>query len=50
MARCVRCNACESQWEFKTCESCGFPGDDTRTAEVKAQDDKDMEEFYSDEL
>lgn len=50
MARCHRCNACESMWDCSPCDHCGFPDDDTRTTEVKAEDDEDMEEFYSDEL
>jgi hypothetical protein len=46
MARCERCNACESQWDFTPCKHCNFPLTDTRISDQKAQDDKDIEEFY----
>lgn len=45
MARCQRCNACESQWDFTPCRSCGFPGVETRTPEMIAQDEKDWKEY-----
>lgn len=46
MARCERCYGCESQWDFTICKHCGFPGVDTRDGKTKAQDDKDIKEFY----
>ena len=49
MARCQRCHGCESQWAFEPCKFCGWPGEDTRTLEVIAQDEKDWEEFCSED-
>lgn len=30
MARCQRCNGCESQWDMGNCGYCNYPGKDTR--------------------
>lgn len=45
MARCTRCNACESMWEFKDCPHCNFPHKDSRTPEQVTEDDKDYDEW-----
>lgn len=45
MARCQRCKACESQWDFNDCPYCGFPGEETRTPERIAQEAKDWEDY-----
>jgi ribosomal protein L37E len=44
MARCSRCDACESQWDFTPCKYCGFPGAETRSPEQVVQDDKNYNE------
>lgn len=44
MARCHRCDACESMWDTSDCKYCGYPGPDTRSQDQVAQDDKDFEE------
>jgi hypothetical protein len=44
MARCYRCDACESQWDMAACKYCGYPGADTRTEEKKKIDAADYEE------
>jgi len=41
MARCLRCDACQSQWDFKPCTRCGYPLDEKRTAEQIEKDDVD---------
>lgn len=33
MARCGRCNAAESMWEFKKCPRCNYPDREKRTKE-----------------
>lgn len=38
MARCQRCNACMSQWDFGPCMFCGFPGKDKRSLWEKIKD------------
>ena len=44
MARCQRCFACESMWDFAPCRHCNFPGPDKRTADrIKEDDDYRME-------
>lgn len=45
MARCERCNACESMWDLSPCESCNFPKADTRTADQIKQDDLEYDEW-----
>ena len=49
MARCERCNACESMWSTKDCYHCGFPNEDTRDDDQIAEDDLDMDEYYGEE-
>jgi hypothetical protein len=39
MARCERCNACQSQYDFSDCKYCGFPGSDIREPEEVLRDD-----------
>lgn len=43
MARCPRCNACESPWYTHACRYCNYPQEDIRTEEEKAEDNKDIE-------
>ena len=44
MARCQRCNSCQSQWDMTACKRCDYPYADKRTQEQIAQDTKEMEE------
>lgn len=41
MARCARCDACQSQWDFEPCNHCGYPHDEKRTPEQIEKDDAD---------
>ena len=38
MARCSRCNACESMWDTSPCPHCGFPGKEMRPWWVRVMD------------
>lgn len=49
MARCPRCNACESMWDCSPCNYCDYPNVDTRTAEKIIADDKDFDEWLSEQ-
>jgi len=40
MSRCPRCDACESQWENKPCNRCGYPYEDKRTKPQATYDDR----------
>lgn len=31
MSRCPRCNSCQSQWDAKPCDHCGWPRAEQRT-------------------
>lgn len=48
MARCPRCNSCESMWDCSPCKHCAYPDDDTRTLEQVVQDNKDYDEWLKD--
>lgn len=41
MARCPRCNACESQWTNDPCKRCDFPMDEQRTVLQLMEDLRD---------
>jgi Zn finger protein HypA/HybF involved in hydrogenase expression len=49
MARCERCNACESQWDFRDCPRCNYPREDIRTGAQIKQDDKDYKLWLKDQ-
>ena len=42
MARCERCDACQSMWDLEPCVHCGFPGEDPRDAQTIENDNWDM--------
>lgn len=49
MARCYRCEACQSMWDTSPCKNCGFPGDETRSPEKIEQDARDWAEYNEDD-
>ncbi len=46
MARCQRCNACESMFKTDNCEYCNYPGFDTRTDKQIEEDNIEIEEYF----